>query len=156
MEHGNGLFAGRRQLQQGQDQRHPYIDAVLCLSEICGPWILVHLHGDLVDSGQGMEHQHVLFSQSHLVGVQDIEILQPHIVLLIEETLLLHSGHIQQIQLGHDPFQPYDFFIGDVSALEQVGDIVGNPQLFGGNEYELDVMVSHQSLDQGMHRAPEL
>ena len=46
--------------QQREDQRHSDIDAVLCLLEIDGPWVVVDFYGYFVDTRERVEHQHIL------------------------------------------------------------------------------------------------
>ena len=92
-------------IQKGQDQGHPDIDAVLGLLEIDRPGVVVHIHGDFVDPGKGMEHQHIRRGQFHLLFVQDLEIFHADIILFIEETFLLHTGHVEDVQLRHHIFQ---------------------------------------------------
>ena len=65
-------------------------------------------------------------AQLHLLFVQHIEIFQADIILFVEETLLLHPGHVQDVQLGHFVFQADDFFIGDSLVLEHFRDVVGD------------------------------
>lgn len=57
------------QTQQSQDQGHTDIDTELCLFEIGGSGIVIDLNGDLIDSGKGMQHQHVGLRQFHFSGV---------------------------------------------------------------------------------------
>ena len=112
--------------QQGQDQSHSPIHAELCLFEIGGSGIVIHLDGDFVDSGQRMENKHVLLSEGHFCGIQNVEILQADVVFLVEETFLLYTGHIEQIKLWHDILQTDDFPIADAAFLKHIRDVVGN------------------------------
>ena len=82
------------QTQQSQDQSHTDIDTELCLFEIGGSGIVIDLNGDLIDSGKGMQHQHVGLRQFHFFRGQYIEIFQADIILFVEETFLLHTGHV--------------------------------------------------------------
>lgn len=43
--------------QQSQDQGHTDIDTELSLLEVSGSGIVIDLHGDLIDSGKGMQYQ---------------------------------------------------------------------------------------------------
>ena len=82
------------QTQQSQDQGHTDIDTELSLLEVSGSGIVIDLHGDLIDSGKGMQYQHIGFCQFHLFLGQYIEIFQKDVILFVEETLLLHTGHV--------------------------------------------------------------
>ena len=62
-------------VQQGEDEGHADVDAVLDLAEIGRAGVLVDLDGDLVDARQGVQDVHVVLSPAHDPGCQDIEIL---------------------------------------------------------------------------------
>ena len=48
-----------------------------------------------------MKYNHIILCKLHLLLCQNVEILQTHIVLLIEETLLLDTCHVEHIKLSH-------------------------------------------------------
>ena len=83
-----------------------------CL-KVNGAGVVVHVHGDLVHSGKGMQHQHVRGGETELCLVQNVEILQADIILFIKEALPLHPGHVQKIQLRQALLQADDLFVGD-------------------------------------------
>ena len=55
-------------VQKLQNQRHAHQLAVVGLTEISGTGIIVHLDGDLVDAGQGMQHGHIFLGMLHLLS----------------------------------------------------------------------------------------
>ena len=67
-----------------------------------------------------MEHVHLFRRQLHLLPVQDIEILHAHVVFLVEETLLLDTGHVQDIQFRQGVFEADHLFIGDLLPIQDV------------------------------------
>ena len=134
--------------QQREDQRHSDIDAVLCLLEIDGPRIVVHLYGDLVDTRKRVQHEHVLFREIHLFFVENVEVFEADIVLFIKKALPLHSGHVEQIQPGDAVLEADDFLIGDAPLGEHVGDIVRHFKLRRGNEDKVDAGIADQRIDQ--------
>ena len=94
--------------------------------------------------------------QIHLGLVQDVEILHPHVILLIEETLPLYPGHVEQIQLRQGVLQADNLLeILMVGPQHIVPDVAGHPQLLRGDEDELYILVAHQGLDQGVNGAAE-
>jgi len=141
--------------QQSKDQGHADIDSVLGLAEIGGSFVLIHLHRDLIHSGQGVKHQHIFPGQFHLGSIQDIEILQADIILFVKETLLLDSGHIQEIQLGHYIFQADHFLEGNVFLLQHFGDIIRHPKLLWGDEYEFGAGIAHKGIDERVNGPPK-
>ena len=62
----NGILLGF--FQKLQNQGHTHQLAVVGLTEIGGTGIIVHLDGDLVDTGQGMQHGHIFLGMLHLLS----------------------------------------------------------------------------------------
>ncbi|CAN3994167.1 KilA-N domain, partial [Dysosmobacter welbionis] len=131
--------------QQLQDQCHADVLAVLHLSPVGGPGILVHRHSDLVDTGQGVEDGQVRLGVLQLLRCQDVAVLQAQVVLLIEEPLLLDTGHVENVQLGDDGLQIRGLGVGDALLLQSLLlHIPGQLQLGGGDQHEVDVIVPAQ------------
>ena len=148
---------GSLQAQQGHDQCHADVDAVLHLLKIGGAGVVVHVQRDLVDAGQGMQHGHVRLCQRHLFVGQDVAVLQADVVLLVEEALLLHAGHVQDVQLRHGFLQAAGLLVGDAVGLQHiVDDVVRHPQLLRADEHEADVLAAGHGLDEGVDGAAEL
>ena len=104
-----------------------------------------------------MEHGHVGLGKGHLLFGEDIAVLQTDIVFLVEETLLLDAGHVEDVQLGHGLLEAAGLLVGDVVGLEHVGDdVVRHPQLLGADEDEADVLAARHGLDEGVDGASKL
>ena len=104
-----------------------------------------------------MHDDHILLCGLQLVGSQDIGILQTDIVGLVEEALLLHTGHIQDVQLGHGLFHGSDFLVLDATGLQLLlDDVAGELQLLGSDEDELDAGVASHCCNQGVDGTAEL
>ena len=139
-------------VQQLQNQRHADVLAVLHLLEVAGTVILIHRHGDLIDTGQGMQDPQVRLGVFQLLRGEDVAVLQAQIVLLVEKPLPLDTGHIEDIQLRHHLIQRGRLDVGDVPALDVLLlDVAGQLQLLRGDEYEADAGIAahggHQRVD---------
>ena len=143
-------------VQQGEDEGHADVDAVLDLAEIGRAGVLVDLDGDLVDARQGVQDVHVVLSPAHDPGCQDIEILQADVVLFIEEALALDAGHIENVEAADHIVEPDKLLIGDVVFLQLLDDIVGDFQFIGGNKGKADSVVAGHGGDQGVDGTAEL
>ena len=155
MREGTGSDGGLCKLQQGQDQGHSHIHAELCLLEIGGSGVVVHLDGDLVDSWKRVENKHVILCERHFCGIQNVEILQADVVLLIEETFLLDAGHIEQIKLWHDILQTDDLTVADAAFLEHIRNVVGNLELLRRDEEKTYSVITGEGIDEGVYGAAE-
>ena len=144
------------QAQQGHNQCHADVNAVLHLLKVSGTGVIVHIQCDLVHAGQGMQHGHVRLCQPHLFLGQHIAVLQADVILFVEEALLLHTGHVQDVQFRHDLFQAAGLLVFDAVGLQHiVDDVIRHPQLFRADEHKADVLAAGHGLDQGMHRTTE-
>ena len=48
-----------------------------------------------------MKYQHIRFSEFHFGFIKNIEVFQADIIFFVEETFLLDSGHIKNVQILH-------------------------------------------------------
>ena len=103
-----------------------------------------------------MQHQHVGPRQLHFFLVQNIEILQAHVILFVEEALSLHTGHVEKVEVSDDVLQTlYLLVMLSVRLQHILADIAGELKLLRGNAHEIDIVVTHQRLDQGMDGTAE-
>ena len=84
-------------LQEHEDQGHAHVFSVEGLAEVGGPRVIIHADADFVDPGQGVQDAHVLLGKLHLLGVQNVAVLQPGIGIRVREPLPLDAGHIQHV-----------------------------------------------------------
>ena len=103
-----------------------------------------------------MEDGEVGLGVHQLLRSQDVAVLQPQVVLLVEEPLLLDAGHVQDVQLGDDGLQVGGLGVGDAFLFQGLlFDVPGQLQLQGGDKDEVDVSVPAQGVHQGVDSAPE-
>ena len=151
------LGFGVGQTQQRHDERHADVDAILHLLKVSGAGVVVHVQRDLIHTGQGMQHGHVFFGQRHLVAGQNVAVLQADVVFFVEEALLLHTGHIKDVELRHGVLQAAGLAVGDAVGFQHIlDDIIGHTQLFRADEHEADVFAAGHGLDEGVDGAAEL
>ena len=144
----------RLEPQHHHDESHADVLAVGGLIEVAGAGIVVHIHGDLVDTGQGMENGHVWLGVLELFRVEDVGILQADVVRLVEEALLLHPGHVQEVQLGQGILQAGGLLIGQAVLFQRVfNEVTGQLQLVRGDEHEADAMIARQGVHQRVNGA---
>ena len=67
--------------------------------------------------GRGWRMAQVRLGVCQLLRGEDVAVLQTQVVLLVEETLLLDTGHVEDVQLGHDRLQRRGLGIGDALAF---------------------------------------
>ena len=104
-----------------------------------------------------MHNDHILRCKFHFLLVKNIEILHADIILFIEETFFLYTGHIKDIQLRKCIFQTFYFFEFDVVLTQYiVADITWDTQLFRRNQDKTDSCVADQCTDQGVNGTSEL
>ena len=75
-----------------------------------------------------MQDLQILLRIRQLVQIQNIAVLQTDIIRFIEETLLLHTGHIQDIQLRHYLIHLSHFRIADSLVIQILIYVVRNLQ----------------------------
>ena len=144
-------------IEQAADKRHSHKLAVLHLAEIGGTRIIVHLGTDFIHSWQRMEHSHTGLGQFHLFLIEHKTVLDPLELLFVQEPFLLNPCHIQHVEFSHHFLYGRDLAIPDTHPFTDVLlDIAREPELERSYEDDLDVSVPGQSLDKGMHGAPEL
>ena len=73
------------------------IETVLSLlDEVC-MWIIIYIVSNLVHAWQRMHDLHVLLSLAEHVALQDIHVLYAFILHQVAETLLLYTGHVEDV-----------------------------------------------------------
>ena len=72
-------------LQQLEDQRHAHELAVERLAEVARARVAVYGGVDLVHARQRVEYGEVALGAGELVRREDVAVLQPEVVLLVEE-----------------------------------------------------------------------
>ena len=103
-----------------------------------------------------MKNVHVILCKGKLLLVQYVEILHTNIVFLIEETLFLNTCHVKNVKLRNCILQTFYFYELDVVLLQYVfTDIAGNTKLFRRNQYEFNIVVANQRLDQRVNGTSE-
>ena len=103
-----------------------------------------------------MEHNHIRLCHFHFLFVENVEIFQTDVILFVEETLFLNTGHIENIKFRHNIFKSGHFFIRNAFFMKHFCDILGNLQFIRGDEDETDVIITDQCIDQGMHGTAKL
>ena len=141
--------------QQGKDEGHADVDAVLDLTEIGSPGIIVDFDSDLIHAGKRMENKHVVLCPAHDFFGQNIEIFQADVVFFIEETLALYTCHIEDIETADDAVQTDAFLIGDALFVQYVDNVIGDPQLVGRDEYKANARIAGHGFNQGVDGAAE-
>ena len=102
-----------------------------------------------------MQHDHIRLGRAEFRRIQHKTVLHAVKLLLIEETLLLHAGHVENVQLGHHllhrrylaEFHPFGL------GFDLMKHILGQPQLVGGDQHHPNPFVARHRLDKRMHRA---
>ena len=107
-------------VQQSEYERHTHVNSVLHLPEISSPWIVIHLNRYLIHSWEWMKYIHVFRCETHLFLIQYIEIFHAYVVFLIEETLFLNPGHVQDIKFGNRIIQADYFLIRNVLLVQHI------------------------------------
>ena len=103
-----------------------------------------------------MQHGHVLLGVRHLRLIKDVGVAQTQVIILVEEALLLHAGHVQHVKVADDGDEILDLGIGaGVGGVDAVKHILRGLELVRTDEHEVDVAEAAQRLDQGVHGAAE-
>ena len=92
-----------------------------------------------------MEDNHIGFSQSHLLCIQDESIFQTLVLGRVVETLLLYASHVQNIEKRHCFF---DSSVFAVVIAQFVLHIVRQTKLFRRDEYEVYALVTLHGFDE--------
>ena len=141
---------------QVHQQRHPGVHPAPSLLEVQSAGVVVHVQGDLVHPGQGVEDHHIRLRPRQLPLGEDVDALVPLVGQGVGETLPLDAGHIQNVQPGQHRFQAGDLPEPQAALLHEAARIVGDGQLTGGDEIELHVVEFGQGFDEGVDGAPVL
>ena len=128
------------------------VDPILCLTEVVGIGGAVHIGGNLVDAGQGMEHAHVGFAALEHGGGKDAAVFDALVFEGIRETLALHAGHVDDVGGGNDTLDVGVLVVFKTGILDAHFDRRGEFELGGGNQVEGGVEVAH-GLDEGVDGA---
>ena len=106
-------------IQKCQDQCHTDIDTILYLLEINSSWIIINFNRNFVDTRKWMENQHIFWRKFHFPFVQDVEIFHTDIIFLVEETFLLNTCHIKDIEIRKGILQALYFCIWDIFLIQR-------------------------------------
>ena len=144
-------------LEQRVNQRHTDELAVLDLAEVGRTRVVVDRTRDFVHARQRVEDNHILAGRLQLVGVEHEAVLHAVELLLVEEALLLHARHVEDVELRHHLLHGAHL----VELQLRVGahllqHVVGQAQLLGRNQNHADALVARERLDERVHRAAEL
>lgn len=103
-----------------------------------------------------MQHNHGILGHFHLLLVQNVAVLEADVVLLVEEALRLHPGHVEDVQLADDFLQSQGLNTLNTCGTEHlVGDVLGNLQLRRIDEDEFVVLVPAHGLGKAVDGAAE-
>ena len=103
-----------------------------------------------------MKNQHIRGSQFQFLLVENVEIFHPYIILFIEETLLLNTGHVQDIKSWKCVLETFLLDELDIVALQYIlTDIAWDTKLFRRDQDKFYVLITHQCLDQRMDSTSE-
>ena len=152
--HGAGVQAGL--VGQVGEQGHTGEHAVPGLVKIDGAGIVVHVDVDLVHPGQGVHHQQLLLGPVQLPAGKDVDALVPLVLQGVHEALPLDAGHVEHVQLGDDRLQAGDLGEPHVVLPHEGPHVLGDGQLPGGDEEELDALELGHGLDEGVDGAAVL
>ena len=91
-----------------------------------------------------------------LFGREDVAVLQAQVILLVEEALALHAGHVEHVQLGHNRLEIGRLNVFEVLRLKNLlFDVAGQLQLGGRDQRELHVFIARERGDERMDGAAE-
>ena len=102
-----------------------------------------------------MQDDHLLLGRFKFLGRQHETVLDPLELLLVQKTLLLHAGHVENVQFGHHLLHGAHFDGRHaVFVAHLVPDVVGQAQLFGRDQDHLDPRAARQRLDERVSEKP--
>jgi hypothetical protein len=135
-----GLFA----TEHGEQESHAHDHAVTRFFKVHCAAVAVYLRGDLVNTRQGMEHEHVLGRARQERRVDDVAALHLFVLLFSGKSLLLHASHVQNVGGLQHALEVLSF--GDLcaSVLQHCDVFAGHLQRRRRDQVELDAVVCHQ------------
>ena len=77
------------------------IETILSLLDVVCMWIIIYIVCNLVDTWQWVHDLHVLLCLAEHVALQDIHVLHTLVLHQVAETLLLYTGHVENIGAGN-------------------------------------------------------
>ena len=81
-----------------------------------------------------MQNQHFRRSKIHFGLIQNIEILHADVIILVEETFLLDTGHIKDIQLRENIFHFNNFLKWNIVRPQHIiTDVIRETKLLRGD-----------------------
>ena len=96
-----------------------------------------------------MKYNHIILCKLHLLLSQNVEILQTHIVLLIEETLLLDTCHVEHIKLSHGILELFYLLELDIVGTKHIiAHIVRHLKLLRRDKHNPHIVISDKCIDQ--------
>ena len=101
-----------------------------------------------------MQDGEVLLRPGELVGGEDIAVFEPEVVLLVEEALALHAGHVKHVQLGQHGGEVALFT--HPALRHALTDISGQAQLLRGYAHEVYALAAQERSYERVYRAAEL
>ena len=94
--------------------------------------------------------------QGELVPIQNVAVLQAHIIRLIKEALALHPRHVKDVQRLDHIFQLTHLCKRHAGPLHLFPQVGGNAQLVRGDEHKLHALVTAHGCEQAVYRAAKL
>ena len=81
-----------------------------------------------------MQNQHFRRSKIHFGLIQNIEILHADVIILVEETFFLDTGHIKDIQLRENIFHFNNFLKWNIVCAQHIiTDVIRETKLLRGD-----------------------
>ena len=103
-----------------------------------------------------MQHSHVFFGVSHLGFVKNVGVAQSQIVVFVEESFLLHAGHVQHVEIANHGNEILDFRVGaGVGGIDTVEHVLRGLELVRADQHEVHIAETAQGFDQGVHGTAE-
>ena len=114
------------------------------------------LQRQFVDSRQRVQHSHVFFGVSHLGFVENVSVAQSQIVVFVEESFLLHAGHVQHVEIADYGNEILDFRVGaGVGGVDTVEHVLWGLELVRADQHEVHIAETAQGFDQGVYGTTE-
>ena len=103
-----------------------------------------------------MQHSHVFLGVSHLGFIENVGVAQSQIIVFVEEAFLLHTGHVQHVEIANHRNQIFDFRVrAGVGRIDAVEHVLGGLELVRADQHEVHIAETAQGFDQGVHGTAE-
>lgn len=94
---------------------------------------------------------------AQLVGGEHEAVLHAVILLLVEETLLLHACHVEHVELVDDLLKRLHLAVGNAQLVAHLMlHVARQTELFRSDEHDIDALELRESLDERVDSAAEL